>query len=186
MQGAFFIGMGGFSLGPKELFGSFRCVVMYKGFLYCTRVAQAPKDSIRKRVIMDKSKVESLGKAMVFAHTMCTLIRCMLRKASGLPITLLEFRVVLHVVITIITYAYWWYKPLDVREPLHLCHDVDTAIMHAVIFGKRGCRLRKSIFAAEGLGPIVDIKSCFTGSYLCSCGEEGRASFHPISTSSFG
>jgi hypothetical protein len=157
MQGAFFIGMGGFSLGPKELFGSFRSVVTYDGFLYFTRVGQAPKNLVRKSVIMDKSKVESLGKGMVFAQTMWTLIQCILRKANGLPITLLEFHVALHVVITIITYAYWWHKPLDVQEPLHLFHDVDTAIMQAVRFGKRGCRLRKSVLAAVVLGPIVDV-----------------------------
>ncbi|KAI5837750.1 hypothetical protein DFP73DRAFT_454143, partial [Morchella snyderi] len=114
---AFFAGMGGISLGPKEIFGGFYCVVTYDGFLYFTRVSQVPRNAVRKRVIMDKSKVESLGKGMVFAQTIWTLLHRLLRKASRLPITLLEFRDDLHVAITIMTYAFWWHKPLDVREP---------------------------------------------------------------------
>ncbi|KAK0702751.1 hypothetical protein B0H67DRAFT_558364 [Lasiosphaeris hirsuta] len=40
------------------------------------------------------------------------------RKAAGLPVTLLEVRVLIQVVYTLVTYIFWWHKPLDVAEPI--------------------------------------------------------------------
>lgn len=46
------------------------------------------------------------------------LLQCIVRKASGLPVTLLEIHVAMHVICAIGMYGFWLNKPQDVGEPL--------------------------------------------------------------------
>lgn len=46
--------------------------------------------------------------------------QCLGRKLEGLPLTLLEYHVLLHVCYTIVVYLFWMHKPLDVTVPLTL------------------------------------------------------------------
>ncbi|KAF8533514.1 hypothetical protein BDD12DRAFT_760482, partial [Trichophaea hybrida] len=48
------------------------------------------------------------------------------RKAGGLPNTLLELNVVARVVVTVMVYSLWWYKPLAVAEPILLSRSNQT------------------------------------------------------------
>ncbi|KAF8538670.1 hypothetical protein BDD12DRAFT_715291, partial [Trichophaea hybrida] len=48
------------------------------------------------------------------------VVNCIARKDSELPVTLLELNVIAHVLMTVVVYSLWWYKPLAVAHPIQL------------------------------------------------------------------
>jgi len=73
-----------------------------------------------KKNIDDKGKADSISKALVSGQVLWFLLQCIGRKLDRLPIMLLEIHVAIQVVYAIITYALWWYKPLDVSVPISI------------------------------------------------------------------
>jgi hypothetical protein len=53
------------------------------------------------------------------------VINVITRKASGLPSTLIELHVVVHVVVTLVVYGLWWNKPLSVQSSIILNPGAD-------------------------------------------------------------
>lgn len=60
------------------------------------------------------------------------ILQCVTRKASGLPVTLLELHIAMHVVCALIMYLLWWDKPQDINEPFVLFDDVADACLYAL------------------------------------------------------
>ncbi|RYP05125.1 hypothetical protein DL765_009937 [Monosporascus sp. GIB2] len=67
--------------------------------------------------IDDKSKADVIQKSLVLIQVVWMAMQCIVRKASGLPISLLELHTMVHVACAIIIYALWWKKPVDIYDP---------------------------------------------------------------------
>lgn len=61
-----------------------------------------------------------VAEMLVCAQALWVGINCLCRVATGLPITMVELNVVIHVVCSVAMYAFWWRKPHDVNRPLSL------------------------------------------------------------------
>ena len=72
---------------------------------------------LEKKAIMDKSKADSLGKALVCFQILWMSIQTIARIPAKLPITLLEVNTVAHVFCGVILFLIWWHKPKDISEP---------------------------------------------------------------------
>jgi hypothetical protein len=76
------------------------------------------RDFVHYREVQDKGKADMLGKTLVCVQALWMLVQCLVRKASGLPVTLLEIHVSMHVICAIGMYGFWFNKPQDVGEPV--------------------------------------------------------------------
>ncbi|KAF8247310.1 hypothetical protein K440DRAFT_506107, partial [Wilcoxina mikolae CBS 423.85] len=56
-------------------------------------------------------KEDSLGRLLVCVQALWMVVNRIARKASGNPTTLIELNVIVHVVVAIVVYGLWWYKP---------------------------------------------------------------------------
>ncbi|KAI9766758.1 MAG: hypothetical protein M1839_004775 [Geoglossum umbratile] len=111
---AFYVVMGGLTLNVRDIHG--RRTLTPQGLLFFARRGcffDIPEDTIR-----DKSKADILAKGLVCCQVTWVVIQCIARKASGLPVTLLEVHTMVHVVCALSMYALWFYKPLDVKYPI--------------------------------------------------------------------
>ncbi|RPB07135.1 hypothetical protein P167DRAFT_461413, partial [Morchella conica CCBAS932] len=129
MKGAFFVTMGGVSVTPgEEPIAAAPAGTQGEDLEQAERekweeVANAEEREvivegdgeemiIRKSFVHwsdveDKGKAEMLGKTLVCLQALWMLVQCAVRKASGLPVTLLEIHVAMHVVCAIGMYAFW-------------------------------------------------------------------------------
>ncbi|KAI5836698.1 hypothetical protein DFP73DRAFT_361023 [Morchella snyderi] len=115
LEGSFFVIMGGFSSGPIEVDGT--GYLDAEDFISLIKDRGVP-DSVNLRVIQDRGKADAIGKILAVIQAVSLLIQCLLRKIHGLPVTLLEFHVVIHVFCAIIIYGFWWSKPQNFTEPI--------------------------------------------------------------------
>ena len=67
--------------------------------------------------IWDKSKANSLAKAIVCVQAFWFCTQCIVRIAQGMPVSLLELNTFAHAICALLVYLLWWDKPLDVQEP---------------------------------------------------------------------
>ena len=68
--------------------------------------------------IKDKSKGDTLSKAIALVQTLWFVIQCIARRAAHLPIIALEAMTLAYTVMTVCMYAIWWNKPLNVGCPV--------------------------------------------------------------------
>lgn len=73
--------------------------------------------------IKDKSKADSLGKAVVCVQGVWMIAQVIQRGAAQYPITLLEINCVAHVLCALLIYVLWWHKPQNIKEPTRLEGD---------------------------------------------------------------
>lgn len=139
MEGAFFAVMGGFvvNVGDPEAGEDSESLTCHRaltseGFLHYLSKDQIPLDSINKKEIVDKGKADIIAKFLVCLQALWMVIQASVRKARGLPITLLELHVVIQVMFVLMTYTQWGYKPLNANEPiiLSLQGEVGAAQAH--------------------------------------------------------
>ncbi|KAK8073247.1 hypothetical protein PG994_004146 [Apiospora phragmitis] len=86
-----------------------------RGIHALAQAGQLPR--ITEAQIKDKSKPESIGKAIVCIQIVWAVAQVVSRLAAQLPITLLELVMVGQIIRAIATYGLWWHKPYDVMEP---------------------------------------------------------------------
>lgn len=130
MVSAFFIVMGGFAIkSPKS--DVLRCIVdretakdrivlalKPKGFLELLREGYLQDPGILNTAdIEDRSKSDSFAKFIVCLQALWMVFGALARKYNGLPITLLELNVIMHVIIALVVYALWFEKPQAVKRP---------------------------------------------------------------------
>lgn len=79
--------------------------------------------------IRDKSKANGLAKALVCLQAFWFCAQCLSRLSSEFSISLLELNTFAHAIYALLSYAFWWNKPLDIEEPTliqgkkaHECH----------------------------------------------------------------
>lgn len=73
--------------------------------------------------IRDKGKSSVLAKLIIFGQVGWMLLQLIGRRVSLLPMTLLERQTLIHIVIAVIIFWFWFHKPLDVGEPIVLALD---------------------------------------------------------------
>lgn len=57
--------------------------------------------------IKDKSKANTIQKALVLCQASWMFLQCIVRKASGLPLALLELHTMVHVFYAFLVYIFW-------------------------------------------------------------------------------
>ncbi|KAE9372869.1 hypothetical protein N431DRAFT_409181 [Stipitochalara longipes BDJ] len=118
---SFFAIMGGFAIDTNDLgedpyiHGSPRLHLGPDAVLEAARLSLLPDISLG--YIKDKSKADSLAKALVVTQAGWLILQCIERTASKLPLTALELNTLAHAVCALFTYALWWNKPLDIKDP---------------------------------------------------------------------
>ncbi|TFK59748.1 hypothetical protein BDN72DRAFT_580594 [Pluteus cervinus] len=75
---------------------------------------------LTKEDIDDKSKGDILSKALVAFQTTWFVFECFARLQQKLPLLEIEVVTLAFAVLNVITYALWWYKPLNVLRPIYL------------------------------------------------------------------
>lgn len=70
--------------------------------------------------IRDKSKEDILMKLLPMGQIIWLIVQLSVRKANGLPSTQLEIATLSFGVCTLLTYAFWLYKPKDIHEPVRM------------------------------------------------------------------
>lgn len=141
---SFFVTMGGLSLprdhpekstipGDGDL-----CVLTSDGFLYLLE-RQYDFPDLSKDMINDRSKAESLTKAISMLQASWLIIEVLARVASHLTVTELEINTVAHVVGALLTYSFWFYKPLRIGHPLVIAGNELKALRMANVLKNGAC-----------------------------------------------
>ncbi|TFK69563.1 hypothetical protein BDN72DRAFT_878357 [Pluteus cervinus] len=111
-----FAQMGGFARkdDKRVLHPSTLSALLYEG--------QIDIDELRltEKEIQDKSKGDILSKTLVAFQTTWFVFECIARLQQGLPLLELEVVTLAFATLNIITYALWWYKPLNVLCPIYI------------------------------------------------------------------
>ncbi|KAK4460396.1 hypothetical protein QBC42DRAFT_229635 [Cladorrhinum samala] len=99
----FFVVMGGLQM-PKEA-GKSR-ILSASGTMWLADHGELLH--ISRSQILDRSKADTVQKALVMFQVGWMALQCIARKAYGLPLCLLEVHTMVHVVCAILMYALWW------------------------------------------------------------------------------
>lgn len=87
--------------------------------------------------IKDKGKANGLAKFLVCAQAVWYGIQVITRLGQGLAIMLLELNVFAHILYALLTYIFWWNKPLDIEEPTLIYADASKAGSISAAFWSR-------------------------------------------------
>ncbi|KAL0636944.1 hypothetical protein Q9L58_004047 [Maublancomyces gigas] len=123
MEGAFFVTMRGCTVGGIS--AGYSASLTPAGFLALTGSNVLPKNVLRREIINDKGKVSSLAKLLVCLQVLWMVVQCGSHLVVSLPVTLLEYHVVIQVGYTTAIYHFWWMKPKDVNEPIEVVQLCD-------------------------------------------------------------
>ena len=94
-----------------------RAALTPQGLLFVLEQAPALFPRTSREDIRDKSKADGVKKTVVCMQAIWFGVNVVTRLAQGLPIALLELNAAAHAICTLVIYAMWWDKPLDVEEP---------------------------------------------------------------------
>ncbi|KAF9457801.1 hypothetical protein BDZ94DRAFT_1227367 [Collybia nuda] len=114
MTHGYFLQMGGFVLGPMNNDGHPLGVLELEE-MHSEGNIEWP--DITESEIKDKSKGDALSKGIATLQTSWFLVQCIGRGSSGLAITELEILTLAFATLNVVTYFFWWNKPVDVRLP---------------------------------------------------------------------
>ncbi|MDI1486220.1 MAG: hypothetical protein OHK93_005446 [Ramalina farinacea] len=112
--------MGGFAMSTGSSFlpnDKTRAALTPKGLLFLLEQAPTLFPRTSRADIRDKSKADGVKKTVVCMQAIWFGVNVVTRLAQGLPIALLELNAAAHAICTLVIYAMWWDKPLDVEEP---------------------------------------------------------------------
>ena len=112
--------MGGFAMSTVSSFlpnDWTRAALTPKGLLFLLEQAPTLFPRTSQADIRDKSKADGVKKTVVCMQAIWFGVNVVTRLAQGLPIALLELNAAAHAICTLVIYAMWWDKPLDVEEP---------------------------------------------------------------------
>lgn len=118
MTHSFFVIMGGFVV-DHSLHSTERATLTGKAILHTARTENTLPD-IPQSSIQDRSKSDGLGKTLVCIQAGYIILQILGRLKSRLAVTLLEVNTLGHVLCALLLYAFWFNKPLDVKDPMVL------------------------------------------------------------------
>lgn len=115
----FFATMGGFEIAVEEkydwILSRGQRTLTEVGVKSFSRLELLPVINVES--IKARSKADQLAKILVCFQAVWMVIQAVARKATGLPVTLLELNTLAHVGCAVVMYGLWWYKPQNVEEP---------------------------------------------------------------------
>ena len=116
---SFYAVMGGFVFETSTpIFGpNTRFVLTDHGIWFLMEHAPELLPDLSEASILNRSRSDGLGKALLIIQLLYFCISCAARWAQSLPLTLLEVATLARAVCAIATYLVWWKKPFDVAEP---------------------------------------------------------------------
>ena len=116
---SFYAAMGGFVFEPSTpILGSHsRFTLTINGVLFLLEHAPELIPDLSEASILNRSRSDGLGKALLIIQLLYFCISCAARWAQSLPLTLLEVSTLAHAICAVATYLVWWKKPFDVAEP---------------------------------------------------------------------
>jgi hypothetical protein len=76
--------------------------------------------NITEKEIEDRNKGDIISKGLAIIQTGWFIMQCIARGAAHLAITELEIMTVAFAVLNLITYVFWWNKPLNVTCPIRI------------------------------------------------------------------
>lgn len=126
---SFYALMGGFVFDTSSAPAKFlplettRLTVRFQGLRYIAKHAPSLVPDISEEDIRDKSKADSLAKVLVCLQAIWFCVQCIVRVAQDQDISFLELNTFAHAVCTLMTYALWWHKPLDIESPSLIVGD---------------------------------------------------------------
>ncbi|KAA8911410.1 hypothetical protein FN846DRAFT_440923 [Sphaerosporella brunnea] len=117
MQDGFYAAMGGYVVNLPDGKGKWRkSTLTVDGAIKLGKLN--PSTIAYHQTIEDKSNADILAKILVCFQVSFLVIQSICRKASGYPLTLLEVHTLVHVVCALLMYLLWFYKPLDIHDPV--------------------------------------------------------------------
>jgi hypothetical protein len=111
---AFFAIMGGFMFYDKD---KPIATVRPKDF---RKFSAEDFPSITSEEISDRSKGDVISKGLAIVQTGWFVLQCIGRRFQHLPITQMELATVAFAALNLMTYAFWWRKPLNVERPFRV------------------------------------------------------------------
>ncbi|KAF6811557.1 hypothetical protein CSOJ01_05690 [Colletotrichum sojae] len=141
LEFCFFVAMGGFQVSledegiePGPAFDShvrtpspFTLPLSCEGFLRLAKLGEIDiSEAMRTTYVKDRSKANVVQQTLVLIQVSWMAIQCIVRKAQGLLITLLEIHTMVHVICAMAFYGLWVYKPMDISHPEILMSKTDT------------------------------------------------------------
>lgn len=138
LEHGFFVAMGGLEVTVKDedswILNDGRTVTP-AGVIQLAKLNLLP--TLNLETIQGRSKADTFAKTLVCLQAGWMILQCISRKASGLPITLLELNTLAHVGCAVIMYAVWWKKPQNVTEtfPIQIDRHVATYMSNSSLRG---------------------------------------------------
>lgn len=123
IAGGFFVVMGGIVVGEKGENDRYDTTLTCAGFKKYVSEHRITAKHFQQRAATDRGRAGVLVKVLVFGQAAWFVIGCFARVFNHLPATLLEIHVVIQVLYVLTAYGFWFYKPLDVNEPIHIVLD---------------------------------------------------------------
>ncbi|KAL2074890.1 hypothetical protein VTL71DRAFT_8670 [Oculimacula yallundae] len=116
MSYAMFTVMGGFAVDIEHLHNTVkRATLTPDGILLLAQHGHL--FYVEPDAIADKSKANILAKSLVCVQVLWVAGQAIERKVAGLPISLLEYHTLVHVVCALVMYVLWFKKPYDIQYP---------------------------------------------------------------------
>lgn len=125
IAGGFFVLMGGLVVGDKDHFGKSRTLLTCEGFEKYLKDGKINRKDLTKRAVVDRGRASVVVKVLISCQASWFVVQCVARVWGRLPATLLEIHVVIQAFCALAAYAFWFHKPLDVNETIHLDIQLD-------------------------------------------------------------
>ena len=115
----FYAAMGGFIFETSTpiLGKRTRFALTLDGVLFLMQHSPDLLPDLSEESILNRSRSDSLGKALLIIQLLYFCISCAVRGAQSLSLSLLEIATLAHALCAVATYLVWWKKPFDVAEP---------------------------------------------------------------------
>ena len=129
---AFYAVIGGFAVKSTSFWKKPYITLTPAGIMELAKMGLLPQ--LSKEEIEDKSKADTIAKALICIQAGWFFVQSMTRLANGLPLTLLEIHTLTHVGCALGMYLLWFKKPYNVSRPT-LCEDprvVDLVALFAL------------------------------------------------------
>lgn len=128
MQLAYFIFMGGYVVRRSD--GSIHTLTP-KGFIFYAEAGHIASKHLDSNIVADKSNADTIGKILSCSQVLWIAIQSVARRASQLPVTLLETYTSIQVTCMIFMYLFWLSNPMDIQQPVAIpdVHQPQTCMI---------------------------------------------------------
>lgn len=113
----FYVAMGGLTADISDIYDNVSTITITPmGVLSMCETIPWQRFVVNDVTIRDKSKADNLAKMLVLFQVSWTMLQCISRQSSGLPLSVLEVHTMVHATCAMLMYALWFKKPLNIRD----------------------------------------------------------------------